>query len=279
MALVAPATSEVEPQPMPCTAPRNISLIWHRRLGHIGNTSLLKMAANNRAFGLLPTATMSPNTLCWARASGKAVRQPFPTSGHISTKPLQLLHTDIAGPMPTASARGAKYFVTVLDDFSKFKAVKPIAKRNDAPSFIKEVILNWASQTNHKTAAIRHDRAKEYMEEELTDWFESRGIELQPTTSYSPQENGDAERLNWTLWETTLAMLADSGLPDKWWAEALSHACHLRNVCLSAGGLTLWELLKGGLPDLRTLRVFGAPCMVKVPDERRNKLQHKTQPG
>jgi hypothetical protein len=228
MALVAPAitTSEVEPQPMTCTAPRNISLIWHRRLGHIGNTSLLKMAANNRAFGLPPTATISPNTLCWACASGKAVRQPFPTSGHISTKPLQLLHTDIAGPMPTASAGGAKYFVTVLDDFSKFKEVKPIAKRNDARSFIKEVILNWESQTNHKTAAIRHDRAKEYMAERLTDWCKSRGIKMQPTTGYSPQENGAAERLNRTLWETTLAMLANSGLPDKWWAEALSHACH-----------------------------------------------------
>jgi hypothetical protein len=120
MALVAPAitTSEVEPQPMTCTAPRNISLIWHRRLGHIGNTSLLKMAANNRAFRLPPTATISTNTLCWACASGKAVRQPFPTSRHISTKPLQLLQTDIAGPMPTASAGGAKYFVTFLDDFS-----------------------------------------------------------------------------------------------------------------------------------------------------------------
>jgi transposase InsO family protein len=281
MALVAPAitSSEVEPQPMTWTAPRNISLIWHHRLGYIGNTSLLKMAANNRAFGLPPTATISPNTLCWACASGKAVRQPFPTSGHISTKPLQLLHTDIAGPMPTASAGGARYFVTVLDDFSKFKAVKPIAKRNDAPSFIKEVILNWESQTNHKTAAIRHDRAKEYMAEELTDWYKSRGIEMQPTTGYSPQKNGAAERLNRTLWETTLAMLADSGLPDKWWAEALSHACHLRNVCSSTGGPTPWELLKGELPDLRTLRVFGAPCMVKVPDQRRNKLQHKTQPG
>jgi hypothetical protein len=102
---------------------------------------------------------------------------------------------------------------------------------------------------------------------------------MQPTTGYSPQENGAAERLNRTLWETTLAMLADSGLPNKWWAEALSHACYLRNVCSSTGGPTPWELLKGELPDLRTLRVFGAPCMVKVPDERRNKLQHKTHLG
>jgi transposase InsO family protein len=73
------------------------------------------------------------------------------------------------------------------------------------------------------------------MAKELTGWCKSRGIEMQPTTGYSPQENGAAECLNRALWELTLAMLADSGLPDKWWAEALSHACHLRNVCSWTG--------------------------------------------
>jgi hypothetical protein len=109
-------------------------------------------------------------------------------------------------------------------------------------------------------------------------WYSERGIEMQPTSGYSPQENGAAERLNRTLWESTLAMLADCGLPDKWWAEALVPACRLENVS-STGDMTPWEILKGEAPDLATLGIFGAPCMVKIPDEKGNKLQAKAEPG
>jgi hypothetical protein len=57
-------------------------------------------------------------------------------------KPLELLHTNIAGPLSVASACLAKSFVTVLDDFTHFKAVKPITKKSEAHGFIKEIIQN-----------------------------------------------------------------------------------------------------------------------------------------
>jgi hypothetical protein len=66
----------------------------------------------------------------------------------------------------------------------------------------------------------------------------------------SSQENCVAECLNRTLWETTLAMLADSGLLQRWWAEAVVHASHLRNVTNSAGSQTPWELMKVEKPDI-----------------------------
>jgi hypothetical protein len=76
-----------------------------------------------------------------------------------------------------------------------------------------------------------------------------KGIQMQPMSGYSPQENGAAERLNCTLWETTLTMLADSGLPKKWWAEAVVHAAHIHNVTNGTGGHTPWEHMKGEEPD------------------------------
>jgi hypothetical protein len=89
---------------------------------------------------------------------------------------------------------------------------------------------------------------------------------MQPTSGYSPQENIAAERLNRTLWETTLTILADSGLPKKWWAEVVVHASHIHNVTNATGGPTPWEQMKGEEPDLSTLKIFGAPCMVKAPN-------------
>jgi hypothetical protein len=106
---------------------------------------------------------------------------------------------------------------------------------------------------------------------------------MQPPSCYSPQENGAGERVNRTLWETILTVLADSGLPKKWWAEAVvgcgcRHAAHIRNVTNATGGPTPWEQMKGEEPDLSTLKVFGAPCVVKVPDPRRHKLEPNAQP-
>jgi transposase InsO family protein len=258
---------------------RNVGILWHRRLGHIGVSSLAKMAANKRAIGLPEPAAFSAIPTCWSCVSGKATRNPFPVSTNNTSRPLELLHIDIAGPVQTKSAGGASFFITVLDDFTKFKAVKPIAKRSEATEFVKEVIQNWEAYTQLQTVALRHDRAKEFMAQDVQGWYKRRGIELQPTSTYSPQENGAAERLNRTLWETTLTLLADCGLPSKWWAEALAHVAHVHNVTSSTGGRTPWELLKGQEPDISTLRVFGAPCMVKVPDQRRHKLQFKTEPG
>jgi transposase InsO family protein len=181
--------------------------------------------------------------------------------------------------MQITSAGGATMFITVFDDFSTFKAVKPILHRSAAPAVVKEVIRNWEASTQLKTAALRHDRAKGFMATQLQDWCKSRGIQCQPTSGYSPRENGAVERLNRTLWETTLTLLADSGLPTKWWAEALTHATHLQNVTSSTRSQTPWELIKGQQPDLTTFRIFGAPCMVKVPDKERHKLEFKAQPG
>jgi hypothetical protein len=79
--------------------------------------------------------------------------------------------------------------------------------------------------------------------------------------------------------ETARTLLADSGLPTKRWAEALAHATHLQNVTNSTGTQTPWELIKCQQPDLTTFRIFGAPCMVKVHDQKRHKLEFKAQPG
>jgi hypothetical protein len=71
----------------------------------------------------------------------KSPRGPFALYTNATCRPLELLHTDIAGPMQVASAGGAKYFVTKLDDFTKFKAVKPLKKRSEAPGFIKHIVV------------------------------------------------------------------------------------------------------------------------------------------
>jgi hypothetical protein len=102
---------------------------------------------------------------------------------------------------------------------------------------------------------------------------------MQSISGYSSQKNGAAERLNRTLWKSTVTMLVDSGLPKRLWAEALVHAAHIHKVTNATGGPTPWERMKGEEPDLSTPKAFGAPFMVKVPDQTRRKLEPRAQPG
>jgi len=67
---------------------------------------------------------------------------------------------------------------------------------------------------------VRSDGGKEYTGGALTGWLRDEGITHQSTTPYTPQQNGVAERYNRTVIEQVLALLADSGLDAKYWAEA-----------------------------------------------------------
>jgi hypothetical protein len=157
---------------VPSTSAGRNGILWHRRLGHIGFTSLAKMASKKRVKGLPSLEVFARPSPCWACASGKLPRGPFPLSTNATCRPLELLHTDIAGPMQVASAGGAKYFVTMLDDFTKFKTVKPLKKRSEAPGFIKHIVANWEAATGQKTLAIRNDRGKEFLTDTLQKWYD-----------------------------------------------------------------------------------------------------------
>ncbi|GIL56110.1 hypothetical protein Vafri_11546, partial [Volvox africanus] len=111
-------------------------------------------------------------------------------------------------------------------------------------------------------------------------YFGEKGIIHGTTVGYSPEQNGAAEHLNRTLLEKTWAMLAESGLPLKLWAEAMATANLLRNVSPVVGmAVTPYEAFTGTKPDISHLRVFGCAAYAHVPKEKRNKLQPVSRKG
>jgi hypothetical protein len=91
----------------------------------------------------------------------------------------------------------------------------------------------------------------------MKQFLKSQGIIDGKTAGYSPQENGHAGRAIASLKTCMDGLLADSGLKDRYWAEALLHACYLLNTSSSTGGKSPWEQLKGKKPDASVLRVWG----------------------
>ena len=114
--------------------------LWHRRFGHLASSSLEKLAEGNMVTGMnVPAKEFAAHSkaICEPCILGKHTREPFGASGSKSTRPLELVHTDVCGPLAVESSGGAKYFVTVLDDFSKLSMVQLAASKGQAASILR----------------------------------------------------------------------------------------------------------------------------------------------
>lgn len=127
---------------------------------------------------------------------------------------------------------------------------------------------------------IGTDGGADYLGERRTRWIALKGIVHQTTAPYTPQQNGVAERYNRVLTERVMALLADSKLPAKWWAEAVVTANYLSNRVPHRGcDTTPYEAFHNARPDVSHLRVFGCKAWAYTPGDVRCKLQPLSKLG
>ena len=103
------------------------------------------------------------------------------------------------------------------------------------------------------------------------------GIERQPSTPYTPEQNGVAERANRTIVEMARSMIHAQRLKLSFWAEAVTNAVYIRNRCPTRALVTMTpqEAWSGRKPCITHMRVFGCIAYAKVPDAKRGKLDAK----
>jgi transposase InsO family protein len=160
------------------------------------NAGQMKIMASKE----LITGTDIPGTgklsFCEACAEGKAHRAPFKPVGEIkSTRRLELVHSDVAGPMKTESFGGAKYFVTFIDDYSRCVTVYPMKYKFEVLEKFKKCEAAVTNQAECMIKTLRTDNG-EYTSTEFQDFLKEKGIRHETTVPHSPQQNGVAERMN-----------------------------------------------------------------------------------
>ncbi len=226
----------------------------------------------------LSTSVDEVPSVCEPCLEGKQHRTPFPVGTRRAAGPLDLLHSDVCGKMGNPSLSGSEYFVTFIDSYSHYTWVY-VLKRKDQ---VFECFLKWKALVENFTGwqlkVLRTDNGGEYMSQMFKEHLSKHGIRHETTVPKNPEQNGTAERMNRTLMESVRSMLADSGLPQKFWAEALSTAVYLRNrsPTKSLPESTPFEKWSGEKPDVSHLRVFGCNAYSHVPRDERGKLDSKT---
>lgn len=251
--------------------------LWHQRLGHVNFGQLKELIQKGMAEGV---DVKSMNVLfCEGCVEGKLHRKPFKSIGGIRSKRrLQLVHSDVCGPMQTQSIGGCKYFVTFIDDYTRCGKVYFMKNKNEVLDKFKEFERLVSTECNEKIQCLRSDNGGEYVSKIFETYLKQQGIRHETTVPHSPEQNGVAERRNRTLVESARSMLCFAGLPKEYWAEAINVSNYVGNrVPTSANkcGRTPFEKWYGRKPNLSHMRTFGCMAYAHIPESERRKLDKK----
>ena len=203
--------------------------LWHQRFGHLNEQQLQEIAQHEMVTGAKIPRKMKLN-FCQGCVEGKMHRLPFKPVGEVrSTRRLELVHSDVCGPMPTESIGGCKYFVTFIDDYSRCCNAYFMKHKSEVLEKFKEFEAATTGGGTLKIGTLRSDNGGEYISADFKTYLESKGIHHELTVPYSPEQNGVAEQMNRTLVESARTMIAHAGLSDRYWAEAVVTAVYIRN--------------------------------------------------
>ncbi|KAI3509833.1 hypothetical protein L1887_25356 [Cichorium endivia] len=208
--------------------------LWHARLGHVGYHKLKVIIEKSMLKGL-PQLEVKTDVVCAGCQYGKAHQLPYKESKFRAKKPLELIHSDVFGPVKQTSVSGMRYMLTFIDDYSRYVWVFFMKEKSDTFSKFKEFKITVEGEVGMKIRCLRSDNGGEYTSEEFKQYLKECGIRHQYTCANTPQQNGVAERKNRHLAEICRSMLHAKNVPGRFWAEAMRTAAHVINKLPNQG--------------------------------------------
>ncbi|GFT05485.1 retrovirus-related Pol polyprotein from transposon TNT 1-94 [Trichonephila clavipes] len=197
-----------------------------------------------------------------------------------SKRPLELLHMDLCGPMPTESQGGNKYFLSIIDDYSRKVTVFPIRNKSDVFHTFIRFQKRAERFLSKKVIAVRTDGGLEFCNKDMDNFLTELGVKHEVTNSYTPEMNGVAERFNLTALDGIKTLLKSSEVPHKFWGEALLCFTYAWNrICHKDSNKTPFEKYSGRKPSILHLKPFGCLAYAGVPKQIRKKFDMRAKMG
>lgn len=257
----------------------NVTWQWHERYGHIHFDALRQLAKNEMVHGL-PTLEHA-DQFCDTCVLTKQRRTPFPSKAKFRAKlALDLVHGDICGPVSPPTPGGKKYFLLLVDDFSRFMWLILQAAKSDAPAAIKRFKAAAERESGRKLKVLRTDYGGEFTSVKFGDYCAAEGIKRHHSAPYSPQQNGVVKWRNQTIVATARSLLKQRGMPAMLWGEAVTTAVFLLNRAPTKAldGKMPYEAWYGKKPAVSFLRTFGCVAFMKKTAPHQAKLDDRSIP-
>nr|AAR01736.1 putative Gag and Pol polyprotein [Oryza sativa Japonica Group]ABF97792.1 retrotransposon protein, putative, Ty1-copia subclass [Oryza sativa Japonica Group] len=247
--------------------------VWHSRLCHI-NFGLMSRFSS---MCLIPKFSIVKGSKCHSYVQSKQPRKPHKAAEERNLAPLELLHSDLCEMNGVLTKGGKRYFMTLIDDATRFCYVYLLKTKDEALDYFKIYKAEVENQLDRKIKRLRSDRGGEFFSNEFDLFCEEHGIIHERMPPYSPESNGIVERKNRTLTDLVNAMLDTAGLPKAWWGEALLTSNHVLNRVPNRNkDKTPYEIWIGRKPSLSYLCTWRCLAKVNVPITKKRKLGPKT---
>ncbi|GJS62986.1 retrotransposon protein, putative, ty1-copia subclass, partial [Tanacetum coccineum] len=246
----------------------SLAQVWHKRLGHISEAGLQVLEKQ----GLFGKESLGKLDFCENCVLGKSHRVSFGVGRHTTQGVIDYVHSDLWGPSQVESLGGKRYFLSIIDDYSRRVWVYILRFKHEAFGKFKEWKQLVENQTGRTVKKLRTDNGLEFCNREFEQLCIESGIARHLTVAGTPQQNGVAERMNRTLMDKVRCLLIQSGLPKTFWAEATCTAAYLINRSPSTAieKKTPMEMWSGHPSDYGMLRIFGC---VAYPHNKQGKLE------
>ena len=149
---------------------------------------------------------------CKTCIQGKQHHRPITGTMTPATELLQIIHSDVCGPLKTPTPEGYKYFVSMIDDYSKMSAVTLIKQKSDVAQAVADFINMAQTQLSKHARKFHSDNGGEYMSDKLQAAFKKFGIIHTKSAPGTPQQNSVAERFNRTIIEMATCLMRERGV-------------------------------------------------------------------
>lgn len=148
--------------------------LWHRRMGHLNIGDVRRLASMVDGIGQLKN---DMNGVCEPCQLGKQARKPFHSqSGPRSSRMLELIHTDVCGPITPPTYDNKRYLIIFLDDFTHFMVVCLVEKKSEMLYHFVTFKKMVFSQFEKRISKLRCDNGGEYISKDSKQMCRDSGF-------------------------------------------------------------------------------------------------------
>jgi hypothetical protein len=173
-----------------CTDFKIENKVWHKRLGH-PNSHVLSTLLKSGLLGNKESSSLDVSFECTTCKLGKSKVLPFPNTASHATHCFDIIHSDVWGIAPVISHAHYKYFVTFIDDYSRFTWVYFLRSKVEVFQVFTRFVALVETQFSVCIKILRSDSGGEYMSNEFQTFQQNKGIISQHSCHSTPQQNGN----------------------------------------------------------------------------------------
>ncbi|CAI7731261.1 unnamed protein product, partial [Closterium sp. NIES-54] len=268
-----------------CRVLSHQTLLWHHRLGHPSPECLRSMHSRLLISGIpmsLPSLPCLPAPPCLPCVEGRQRAAPHSSEFPPTTAPLHTLHVDVWGPDPVGGTDRKRYFLLVVDDYTRYTTVFPLRRKVDVSGVLIPLIRATRCQLRDRLSRdlpilrLHSDKGGEFSSDLLAEFCQDKGIRQSFTLPASPQQNGIAERSIGLIMKVARTSMIHAAAPHFLWPFAVLYVAHQLNLwpCVSFPETSPTLRWTGQVGDASVFRVWGALSLVR--DTTASKLSPRT---